>query len=82
MRAVEFVESYFDAWNHCDPVAIANHLASNGLYYDVPENVQRTHDELVVSLGDGADEAITCQIGSKQAKDGQRHSHLMIKDLI
>jgi len=50
MRAAEFVESYFDAWNHRDPVAVADHLASNGLYCDVPENVQRTHDELIVSL--------------------------------
>lgn len=50
MRAVEFVESYFDAWNHRDPVAVADHLATNGLYCDVPENVQRTHDELIVSL--------------------------------
>jgi len=52
MHAAEFVESYFDAWNHRDPVAVADHLASNGLYCDVPENVQRTHDELVVSLHD------------------------------
>jgi len=52
MRAAEFVESYFDAWNHRDPVAVADHLASNGLYCDVPENVQRTHDELIVSLRD------------------------------
>lgn len=52
MHAAEFVESYFDAWNHRDPVAVADHLTANGLYCDVPENVQRTHDELIVTLSD------------------------------
>lgn len=52
MHAYRFVESYFDAWNHCDPVAVADHLSANGLYCDIPENVQRTHDELIVTLGD------------------------------
>ncbi len=52
MRATEFVESYISAWNHCDPNAVADHLAANGLYCDIPENVQRTHDELIVSLTD------------------------------
>ncbi len=50
MHAVKFVESYFDAWNHSDPVAVANHLAADGIYLDVPENKQRTHDELIDSL--------------------------------
>jgi AraC-like DNA-binding protein len=48
--ATEFVESYMDAWNHRDPEAVAGHLADNGTYIDVPENKQRTHDELIVSL--------------------------------
>lgn len=52
MGAAEFVESYMDAWNHRDPEAVAGHLADNGTYIDVPENTQRTHDELVVSLTD------------------------------
>ena len=52
MRATEFVESYFDAWNHCDPKGIADHLAVDGIYCDVPENVQRSHDELIASLTD------------------------------
>ena len=52
MRAAEFVESYFDAWNHCDPKGIADHLAVGGIYCDVPENVQRSHDELIASLTD------------------------------
>jgi len=50
MRAVEFVESYMDAWNHRDPKGVADHLATGGFYVDVPENRQRTHDELVTNL--------------------------------
>jgi len=50
--ATEFVESYIDAWNHLDAEAVADHLAANGTYIDVPENAQRTHDELIVSLTD------------------------------
>ena len=50
MRATKFVESYFDAWNHRDPEEIADHLAPDGIYCDVPENVQRSHDELVTNL--------------------------------
>jgi AraC-like DNA-binding protein len=50
MHATEFVDSYFYAWNRRDPEGVADHLASNGLYYDIPENARRTHDELIVSL--------------------------------
>lgn len=50
MRAADFVESYFDAWNHGDPVAVADHLAADGLYCDIPLHVQRNHDELIVYL--------------------------------
>jgi len=52
MHATKFVESYFDAWNHRDAVAVADHLTADGIYCDIPENVQRTHDELIVSLND------------------------------
>jgi AraC-like DNA-binding protein len=45
------VESYFDAWNHRDPKGVADHLAANGIYCDIPEHQQRTHDELITSLG-------------------------------
>jgi len=51
MQVSNFVESYFDAWNHSDPVGVADHLAAGGIYCDIPENVQRSHDELVTSLG-------------------------------
>ncbi len=50
MRAADFVESYIDAWNHHDPQAVADHLTADGIYRDVPENAQRTHDELIVTL--------------------------------
>lgn len=50
MRATEFVNSYFDAWNHRDPTAVADHLDADGVYRDIPEDIQRSHDELIVSL--------------------------------
>ena len=50
MQAAQFVESYFDAWNHRDPKGVADHLTADGIYCDIPENVQRSHDELVTSL--------------------------------
>ncbi|MEM7504754.1 MAG: helix-turn-helix domain-containing protein, partial [Pseudomonadota bacterium] len=37
-------------WNHRDPAEIVGHMAYNGLYFDVPEQVSRTHDELTASL--------------------------------
>lgn len=52
MRKTEFVESYFDAWNHLDPKRIADHLSADGTYRDVPENLQISHDELIISLAD------------------------------
>lgn len=52
MQASKFVESYFDAWNHADPQGVADHLAPGGVYRDVPENVRRTRDELIVSLSE------------------------------
>ena len=52
MRSTEFVQSYFDAWNHCDPKGVADHLAAGGIYCDVPEHAQRSHDELVSRLTD------------------------------
>lgn len=50
MRAADFVESYFDAWNHYDAEGIADHLAVDGIYCDVPENMQRSRDELIAVL--------------------------------
>ena len=50
MQTTEFVESYFAAWNHCDPKGVADHLTADGIYCDVPEHVQRSHDELISNL--------------------------------
>ncbi|MDJ0709088.1 MAG: nuclear transport factor 2 family protein [Woeseiaceae bacterium] len=50
MRAQDFVASYIDAWNHRDPQAVASHLAPDGYYRDVPENIQQTRAELIVTL--------------------------------
>ena len=50
MHATEFVESYIDAWNHSDPKGVADHFAADGIYCDIPENVRRSHDELIGSL--------------------------------
>lgn len=52
VHTAEFVESYFDAWNHRDPIGVADHLSTDGFYRDVPENRERTHDELVSSLNE------------------------------
>ena len=52
MRATAFVESYLDAWNHRDPEGVADHLTADGIYCDIPENVQLSHDELITSLRD------------------------------
>jgi ketosteroid isomerase-like protein len=52
MHAAEFVASYFDAWNHGDAQGVADHLTADGIYVDVPQNMERTHDELIVVLHD------------------------------
>ena len=52
MHATEFVDSYIDAWNHCDPKGVADHLTADGIYCDIPENLQRSHDELITYLND------------------------------
>lgn len=50
MHAEKFVQSYFDAWNHTDPEWVASHLTPDGIYRDVPRNLQRSKDELIVML--------------------------------
>jgi AraC-like DNA-binding protein len=52
VRAASFVNSYFSAWNHRDPKGVADHLAAEGVYCDIPLNRRRTHDELVTSLSE------------------------------
>lgn len=50
MQSSDFVESYFEAWNEHDPVGVADHLTPDGIYRDVRQNAQRSHDELVDHL--------------------------------
>jgi len=52
MRKSEFVESYFDAWNHHDPEGIAAHLSADGTYRDVPECMHISPEQLIVYLDD------------------------------
>ena len=50
MRKTEFVESYFDAWNHRDAKGVADHLSADGTFRDVPGNLQISPEELVIFL--------------------------------
>jgi len=52
MHTARFVESYFNAWNHGDPKGVADHLTADGVYCDIPQQQQRTHDELITTLSD------------------------------
>ncbi|HIG68277.1 MAG TPA: AraC family transcriptional regulator [Porticoccaceae bacterium] len=52
MRATDFVDSYIDAWNHCDAEGVAEHLVKNGMYCDIPQHQQFARDELVANLDD------------------------------
>jgi AraC-like DNA-binding protein len=47
-----FVQSYFHAWNQRNPVAVADHLANDGTFCDVPHRTVHSHDELIVDLGE------------------------------
>ena len=50
MHAAEFVESYFDAWNHHDARLVADHLTVDGTYCDIPDQQQHSRDELLATL--------------------------------
>ena len=52
MHATEFVQSYIDAWNHSDAKGVAEHLATNGTYYDIPSHSHFSKNELVSNLVD------------------------------
>ena len=52
MRAIEFVESYFDAWNHRDARLVADHLTADGTYCDIPSRQQHSRKELLANLVD------------------------------
>lgn len=50
MSAVDFVESYLDAWNHQDARCIVDHLAKNGTYFDIPKQQKLSGEDLVDNL--------------------------------
>jgi len=50
MRKKEFVESYFDAWNHRDSKGVVAHLSADGTYCDIPENLQMSSNQLITML--------------------------------
>ena len=52
MRAVDFVASYIDAWNHQDADCIADHLTQDGEYFDVPTARHHPKPELTGYLSD------------------------------
>ncbi|MEM9386570.1 MAG: helix-turn-helix domain-containing protein [Pseudomonadota bacterium] len=56
MRAAEFVRSYFDAWNRLDGEGVAAHLAEGGVYCDVAESAQLTHESFREMLREYFDE--------------------------
>jgi AraC-like DNA-binding protein len=47
MEATEFVASYIDAWNELDSLAVANHLAKNGTYLDMPVHQHLSGPQLI-----------------------------------
>ena len=47
---VDFVESYFEAWNKRDANFVADHLAIDGTYSDIAKDKQFAKDELIVNL--------------------------------
>ena len=50
LSAVDFVDSYIEAWNHHDPRWIADHLTRDGVYCDIPTHQQHPRHELVPYL--------------------------------
>lgn len=52
MRELDFVKSYFDAWNQSDAKCIADHLSPEGRYFDIPVQKTFDHDELLKTLSD------------------------------
>jgi AraC-like DNA-binding protein len=52
MNAAEFVASYFNAWNKQDSKAIADHLAENGTYLDIPVHQHMSREQLIAHLNE------------------------------
>ena len=52
LRAAEFVDSYFEAWNQRDARLVAEHLAQDGMYCDTAHNQNHSRKELLTWLVD------------------------------
>ena len=52
LRAAEFVDSYFEAWNQRDAKLVAEHLAQDGMYCDTAHNQNHSRKELLTWLVD------------------------------
>ena len=52
MNATEYVRSYIEAWNRQDSHAVADHLAENGRYMDIPVHQNMTREQLITHLDD------------------------------
>ena len=52
MISADFVASYIEAWNHHDAGGVAEHLADDGTYCDIPVQRQMDRDGLVTHLKD------------------------------
>jgi AraC-like DNA-binding protein/ketosteroid isomerase-like protein len=50
MQAAKFVRSYLDAWNRHDAQAVAEHMAENGTYLDVPDQKNMSREQLLAHL--------------------------------
>jgi AraC-like DNA-binding protein len=52
MLSQDFVDSYFDAWNHHDAPGVAQHLAKGGTYCDFAMQQQLSREGLIAHLED------------------------------
>lgn len=52
MTSEDFVSSYFEAWNQQDPGGIAEHLAQDGSYFDIPVQQRLSRDDFITHLKD------------------------------
>ena len=52
MTSEDFVSSYFEAWNQRDAGGVAEHLAKDGCYFDIPVQQQLTRKDFIRHLKD------------------------------
>jgi AraC-like DNA-binding protein len=52
MHGKNFIDSYFDAWNHNDAKSVAEHIAEDGTYFDTVIQKILSREELIKILTD------------------------------